>query len=119
MDKPMFPLSVTREFTFRAFLDTGESLDSASFKCVYQRTLEHLRCEIGEVKGDRVTPDNYSSQWAFIEYGYETLYEIRKGYYYSEWNSLKRYCSLMVSNCSIGVHRWDDDKQIWISREGV
>ena len=114
MSKPMFPLSVERHFTFRAKIrSTGEVLESESFKTLYNVTLCHLRCEVGETKDTK-----YSQCDANIEFGYATSYKIKEGYYYEEWNTVNDIAFVSVTSLSVAVLRYSDRKTLWVTRNG-
>ena len=79
--KPRFPLSVSKEWHYRARIDeSGEILYCSTFKSLYRVTMSHMRAEVREI--DEYT---YCPMMAHLEYGYEVNYEIKPGYFYSEW----------------------------------
>ena len=105
--KPRFPLSVTRTFFYRAVLkDTGEMLDSENFKSLYRATKSHLRTDVGAKDSDY----NYST--AVLSFGYSTLYEIRPGYYYEEWEELQKLGCFYVSTLTESYMRFKDGKDV-------
>ena len=112
--KPRFPLSVVREFKYRAILNEyGEVLETDSFKNLYRFTRQHLR---GEVLNN-LNQSEYRHGDATLQYGYETRYEIRKGYWYSEWTCIRDYGSLWVS--SVSEQWYDEDKDVNIIIRGT
>ena len=70
---------------------TGEILECDSFKTLFYVTRSHLRTEV------LYNETEYKYAEAVLEWGYSTYYEIKKGYYYSEWTQLKDYGCLQVS----------------------
>ena len=111
--KPRFPLSVTRTFCYRAVLkDSGEMLDSENFKSLYRAAKSHLRVEVGSKDSDY----NYST--AVLSYGYRTLYEIRPGYYYEEWENLQTLGCFYVSTLTESFMRLRDGKDV-VNKRGV
>lgn len=112
--KPRFPLSVTRTFYYRAVIkDLGEMIDCADFKSLYQCTKSHLRGEVGSIAGSEY---NYSK--AVLSFGYQTLYEIRPGYYYEEWEELQRFGCFYVSTLTESFMRFRDGKDV-VNKRGV
>ena len=104
MSKPRFPLSVTRVCTYRARIEsTGEILETDSFKTLYRVTRSHLRREVLY----RETSYKYCD--AVLEYGYSTNYEIRKGYWYTEWAQIKDFGCLQVSTLSEWWYSTEDE----------
>ncbi len=104
MPKPEFSLSVTRYFTYRAKLSTGDTLETDSFKSLFRFTLRHLRDEVFSVNRDE-----YSHAEAVLEFGYCTMYEVRKGYFYSEFVTLTEFGELDVSTFSESFYRCSTD----------
>lgn len=102
MEKPRFPLSVTREFMYRARICTGEIVTSDSFRDLYRATLYSLRC-------DNATCHQFMSAW--LEFGYETAYEDVNHQFYCEFEIIRRQGMLWVSTIDQGFTRWGDDKQ--------
>lgn len=98
MSKPRFPLSVHREFVYRAFLDTGEILESSSFKSVFMHTRTNLRCEVDSVSSYINDRANYRSCFARFEFGYYTSYEIEKGFCYGEWTCIRELGDMFISS---------------------
>lgn len=117
MDKPRFPVSVTREFSYRADLsETGEILEADDFKSLYHHVLYDLRNQIGSVA-------NRQHDWSFphvsavIEFGYRTDYYTDPGHCYSEWTSLKTCCYIYVSLYTVSIHNWNNDTKCKIERK--
>lgn len=95
MSKPRFPLSVERYFCYRARIEsTGEVLECGTFKDLYYYTRSHLRTEVFYMEKE------YKYSEAVLEFGYYTMYEVKKGYWYSEWTLIKDYGCLQVSTLS-------------------
>lgn len=93
--KPRFPISVTREFKYRAFIrSTGEILECDSFKTLYRVTRTHLRTEV------LYKETEYKADHAHLEFGYSTSYEIEKGHFYGEWNAINKIGVMWVSSLS-------------------
>ena len=109
--KPRFPLSVERQFTFRAVVsDCGCIIESPDFKTLYRAVRRHLRADVFQIN----PCGEYRSYRARLQFGFSTVYEIRKGYYYSEWTTVKDYGSLRVSNVSEWWYDEDSDKVTFI-----
>ena len=69
MSKPRFPLSVTREFYYRATIDgEGEILDCPDFKTAFRCVRSHLRTDVLYNEKD------FKAGSATLEFGYETRY---------------------------------------------
>ena len=102
MSKPRFPLSVTREFMYRARLCTGEILTSDSFRDLYMATLGFLRCDNAEC---------HEFMYAWLEFGYATTYEDTNHRFYSEFEIIRRQGMLWVSSIDQGFRRWEDDRE--------
>ena len=95
MSKPRFPLSVERHFCYRAKINnSGEILETQDFKTLYRRTLSELRTDVLYLETE------YKYADAVLEFGYYTNYEIRRGYWYSEWTLIKDYGCLQISTLS-------------------
>ena len=110
--KPRFPISVTREFKYRAnIVSTGEILECDSFKTLYRVTRSHLRTEVlyNETK--------YKYCDAVLQFGYETSYEIEKGHFYSEWTLIDDYGCLHISTLSEGFYSTADESDHLIRGE--
>ena len=107
MCKPRFPLSVERNFTYRAFIqESGEMLDCDDFKQLYRATLSHLRTDVlYKVSG-------YRMEEARFEFGYYVYYEIRKGYGYSEWHAIREVGCLQVTSLSEWYYCLDTGKNL-------
>ena len=115
MCKPRFPLSVDREFKYRSCItSTGECLETDSFKKLYRFTRHHLRgeCLYGLKSGE------YRYLDATIQFGYETIYEVSKGHYYSEWTTIKDYGCLQISSVSEWWYSCEDENNHIISTKG-
>ena len=105
--KPRFPLSVDRHFAYRArIIETGEVIECESFKTLYYCVRSALRTEV-----THPLDFEFSSVSAVFEYGYETSYEIRKGYFYSEFTVIYNYGLLTVSAKSENFCTIPDHKQ--------
>lgn len=103
--KPRFPLSVERHFSYRArIIETGETLETESFKKLYYFTRSALRTEVFYP-----LDWEFSSVTAVFEYGYETNYEIKPGYFYSEWTTITDFGCLEVSREHEGFYSTDDE----------
>ena len=114
MCKPRFPLSVVREFKYRALLnDSGEVLETDSFKRLYHYTRQHLRGEVLYKLGE----NEYRYQDATLQFGYDTMYEISKGCYYGEWTCIKDFGCLQVSSVSEWWYSCDDENNHCIKGE--
>ena len=110
--KPRFPISVIREFKYRAkIVSTGEILESNSFKTLYRVTRSHLRTEV------LYNETEYKYCDAILEFGYSTDYEIKKGYFYSEWTQIKDYGCLQVSTLSECFYSTEDESNHLIRGE--
>ena len=103
MSKPRFPLSVERHFCFRAKLSTDEIVESSSFKTLYNSVRTALRREVFYLETE------YKYAEAVFEFGYYTEYEIKRGYWYSEWTSIKDYGCLQISTLSEWWYSTDDE----------
>lgn len=107
MCKHRFPLSVERKFIYRAFLkESGEILEAEDFKTLYRVTRCHLRID------SRYLETEYCSSEATFEYGYSVSYEISKGRFHCEWNSLDSIGYLRVSTLSEMFYRFSDGKML-------
>lgn len=102
MTKPRFPLSVTREFMYRARINTGDVIASESFRDLYNVTLHHLRVE---------NSTHHQFMCAWLEYGYETTYEDLNHKFYCEFEIVQRHGMLWVSSIDQGFKRWKDDRE--------
>ena len=112
MSKPRFPISVERYFCYRAKIEsTGEILECETFKSLYHFTRSHLRTEV------LYKEDEYRYSEAVLEFGFYTNYEIRKGYYYSEWTLLHDYGCMQVSTLSEAFYRTSDEANHFIKGE--
>lgn len=106
--KPRFPLSVTRQFFYRAKIrETGELLDCDDFKTLFRVTRSHLRGEIG-----CVDCEEYSHCGAVLSFGYQTLYEVKPGYFYSEWDEIETIGCFFISSLSESFMRFSDGKDV-------
>jgi len=107
--KPRFPLSVERQFTFRAVVsDCGCVIESLDFKTLYRAVRRHLRADVFQIN-----PTNeYRAYGAVLQFGYSTEYEIRKGYWYSEWTTIREYGLLGVSTVSEWWYDHDKDETL-------
>ena len=113
--KPRFPLSVTRHFYYRATKPgTGELLDCDDFKTLYQVTRSFLRSEIG-------CPDceEYSETGAVLSFGYQTLYEVKPGYYYSEWKEIETFGYFYITSLTESFRRTSDLKEVVNKRTNI
>lgn len=107
MCKPRFPLSVERCFVYRAFIqESGEILESDDFKQLYMRTLSRLRT------GVLYKVSGYRMEEARFEFGYSVYYEIRKGYGYSEWHTIREVGCLQVTTLSEWYYCLDTGKNL-------
>lgn len=96
--KPQFPLSVTRHFCYRAtFADPRDTvhIDSDDFKTVYQCAREHLRSTVGDTR-----TCEYQIVGTNFEFGYDTWYEVKPNYFYTEWTCIRKIGHLSVSKLS-------------------
>ena len=108
MSKPRFPLSVVREFKYRSVIKaTGETIECDDFKTLYKAVLLTLRCEIGDIRTARDC-GVYRLYDAQFEFGYMTTYEIKKGYFYTEWNCINDLGVMFVSMYHQSFVRSDD-----------
>ena len=113
--KPRFPLSVTRNFIYRAKIrDTGELLECDDFKTLYRVTRSHLRGEIG-----CVDTEDYSFAGAILSFGYQTMYEVKPGYFYSEWEEITTIGWFFISSFSELFRRFSDGKDVSRTRGSV
>ena len=113
--KPRFPLSVTRNFFYRAKIkETGEFLECDDFKTLYRVTRSHLRGEIG-----CVDCEEYSQTGAVLSFGYQTLYEVKPGYFYSEWEEIETFGCFFISSLTESFRRFSDWKDIVNKRRSV
>lgn len=104
MCKPRFPLSVERHFCFRARKETTEEiLETDNFKSLYHFARSHLRREV------LYKETEYKYSEAVLEFGYYTSWEIRKGYWYTEWTLIKDYGCLQVSTFSECFYSTEDE----------
>ena len=104
MSKPRFPLSVERYFCYRAKINTtGEILECETFKSLYHFTRSHLRTEV------LYKEHEYKYSEAVLEFGYHTDYQIRKGYWYSEWTQLEDFGCMQISTLSETFYRTSDE----------
>lgn len=104
MSKPRFPLSVERHFCYRARIEnTGEILETNTFKRLYHFTRSHLRTDVFYKR------EEYRHSEAILEFGYCTEYEIRPGYYYAEWTQLEDYGCMQISTLSECFYRTSDE----------
>ena len=103
MSKPRYPLSVERHFCYRAKLNNGDMLETQDFKTLYRRALSVLRTEV------LYNETEYKYAYAVLEFGYCTEYEIKKGYWYSEWTSIKDFGCLQVSTLSECFYSTNDE----------
>ena len=103
MSKPRFPLSVERHFCFRAKLSTEEVIECSSFKALYNVVRTALRCEVFYLETE------YKYAEAVFEFGYYTEYEIKRGYWYTEWTQIKDYGCLQISTLSEWWYSTEDE----------
>lgn len=104
MCKPRFPLSVERHFCFRASIEsTEEILETDNFKSLYHSVRSHLRTEV------LYKETEYKYSKAVFEFGYYTRWEIREGFWYTEWTQIKDYGCLQVSTFSECFYSTEDE----------
>ena len=111
MCKPRFPLSVERHFCYRSRLSCGDILESDTFKSLYRFTRSNLRTEVFYHETE------YKYADAVLEFGYYTSYEIRKGYWYTEFTCIRDFGCLQVSTLSEWFYSPEDESNHLIRGE--
>ena len=103
MSRPSFPLSVRREFVYRARIEsTGEILQCESLKELFRVVRAHLRTDVLYLEKD------FKCASAVLEFGLETLYEEKPNYFYCEWQQFASYGYMYVSTLSESFYRFED-----------
>lgn len=114
MNKPRFPLSVRREFLYRAVIDdTGEIIEAGTFKTLFRVVRSRLRDAVYPIDG------TFACVGASFEFGFHTSYEISRGYSYGEWRHLIGFGYMYVSTLSEVYIRYEDDKHCFMRGSGV
>lgn len=99
-----FPISVSRNFCYRSTIeDLGEILDTDDFKTLYRVTRTHLKDAVSSA----IEYDEYKTYCAKMEFGFEILYEVKSGYFYTEWVSLKTIGIMYVGKYYEAMYRTD------------